>query len=145
MKIQYYTVTFNFKKETGYLNLEGGGISIEFRINETEKNQLLDYLLEIKKTDKTILREPFKVTERLLQEGLLPGIEQWHLEKFWETVNNLYLGPYRVLLLHSGETEKQRKALRDFFKPIRFRLRSVQTVMEAENKTTIQTQLQEII
>ena len=85
------------------------------------------------------------MTERLLQEGLLAGIEQWNLEKFWETVNNLYLGPYRILLLHAGETEKQRKALRDFFKPIRFRLRSVQTVMEAENKTTIQTQLQEII
>lgn len=145
MKIQYYTVTFNFKEETGYLNLEGGGISIEFRINETEKNQLLDYLLEIRKTDKAILEVPFKATERLLQEGLLEGIEQWNLEKFWETVNNLYLGPYRVLLLHAGETEKQRKALRDFFKPIRFRLRSLQKVMEVENKTTIQTQLQEII
>lgn len=145
MKIQYYTVVFNFKEETGYLNLEGGGISIEFKINEDEKNQLLDYLSEIKKTEDIILGAPFKVTERLLQEGLLAGKEQWNLEKFWEIVNDLYLGPYRVLLLHAGETEKQRKALRDFFKPIRFRLRSVQTVMEAENKTIIQTQLQEII
>lgn len=145
MKIQYYTVTFNFKEETGYLNLEGGGISIEFRINETEKNQILDYLSEIKKTEDIILRFPLNVTESLLQEGLLAGKEQWNLEKFWEIVNNLYLGPYRVLLLHAGETEKQRKALRDFFKPIRFKLRSAQKVMEFENKTTIQTQLQEII
>lgn len=146
MKIKYYTVTLNFNEDTGWLNLEGSGISIEFKINDEERNKILNYLEEIKRTEDIILNPiPIDVTERLLQQGILDSTEKEYLEHFWKIVNEVYLGPYRVLLNHAGDTEKQRKALRDFFKPIRFRLRSVQTVMEAENNITINTQLNEIL
>lgn len=146
MKIKYYTVTLNFNEDTGWLNLEGSGISIEFKINDEERNKILNYLEEIKRTEDIILNPiPVDVTERLLQQGILDSTEKEYLEHFWKIVNEVYLGPYRVLLNHAGDTEKQRKALRDFFKPIRFRLRSVQTVMEAENNITINTQLNEIL
>ena len=75
----------------------------------------------------------------------LDSTEKDYLEHFWNAVNTIYLGPYRILLNHAGNVEKQRKALRDFFRPIRFRLRSIQTVMEAENKININTKLDEII
>lgn len=145
MKIQYYTVTFNFKEETGWLNLEGGGISIEFRISQEEAESLLKYLDEIKRTEDLILGQPFNVTDRLIENNLLRSRQKEDIENFWKIVNEIYLGPYRILLQHAGETEKQRKALRDFFKPIRFRLRSNQTVMEGENKIQIETELPKII
>lgn len=146
MIIKYYTVNLNFNEDTGWLYLEGSGISIEFQINEEERNKILEALEKIKSTEDAILIPmPVNVTKRLLDSGLLKDTQQNSLEEFWWNVNNIYLEPYRVLLKHAGDTEKQRKALRDFFKPIRFRLRSVQTVMEAENKTTIQTKLNEII
>lgn len=146
MIIKYYTVNLNFNEDTGWLYLEGSGISIEFQINEEERNKILEALEKIKSTEDAILIPmPVNVTKRLLDSGLLKDTQQNSLEEFWWNVNDIYLEPYRVLLKHAGDTEKQRKALRDFFKPIRFRLRSVQTVMEAENKTTIQTKLNEII
>ena len=146
MIIKYYTVNLNFNEDTGWLYLEGSGISIEFQINEEERNRILEALEKIKSTEDAILIPmPINVTKRLLDSGLLKDTQQNSLEEFWWNVNNIYLEPYRILLRHAGDTEKQRKALRDFFKPIRFRLRSVQTVMEAENKTTIQTKLNEII
>lgn len=146
MIIKYYTVNLNFNEDTGWLYLEGSGISIEFQINEEERNKILEALEKIKSTEDAILIPmPVNVTKRLIDSGLLKDTQQNSLEEFWWNVNNIYLEPYRVLLKHAGDTEKQRKALRDFFKPIRFRLRSVQTVMEAENKTTIQTKLNEII
>lgn len=146
MIVKYYTVNLNFNEETGWLYLEGSGISIEFKINDEERNDILSALEKIKSTEDAILIPmPVNVTKRLLDSGLLKDTQQNSLEEFWWNVNDIYLEPYRVLLKHSGDTEKQRKALRDFFKPIRFRLRSVQTVMEAENKTTIQTKLNEII
>lgn len=146
MIIKYYTVNLNFSEDTGWLYLEGSGISIEFQINEEERNRIIEALEKIKSTEDAILIPmPVNVTKRLLDSGLLKDTQQNSLEEFWWNVNDIYLEPYRVLLKHAGDTEKQRKALRDFFKPIRFRLRSVQTVMEAENKTTIQTKLNEII
>ena len=146
MIIKYYTVNLNFNEDTGWLYLEGSGISIEFQINEEERNKILKALEKIKSTEDAILIPmPVNVTKRLIDSGLLKDTQQNSLEEFWWNVNDIYLEPYRVLLKHAGDTEKQRKALRDFFKPIRFRLRSVQTVMEAENKTTIQTKLNEII
>lgn len=146
MIVKYYTVNLNFNENTGWLYLEGSGISIEFKINEKERDRILWALEQIKHTENAILIPmPVGVTERLLRENLLENTKQEELERLWENINNIYLEPYRVLLKHAGETEKQRKALRDFFKPIRFRLRSVQTVMEAENKTKIQTKLDEII
>lgn len=146
MIIKYYTVNLNFNEDTGWLYLEGSGISIEFQINEEERNKILEALEKIKSTEDAILIPiPVNVTKRLIDSGLLKDTQQNSLEEFWWNVNDIYLEPYRVLLKHAGDTEKQRKALRDFFKPIRFRLRSVQTVMEAENKTTIQTKLNEII
>ena len=142
MIIKYYTVNLNFNEDTGWLYLEGSGISIEFQINEEERNKILEALEKIKSTEDAILIPmPVNVTKRLIDSGLLKDTQQNSLEEFWWNVNDIYLEPYRVLLKHAGDTEKQRKALRDFFKPIRFRLRSVQTVMEAENKTTIQTKL----
>ena len=146
MIIKYYTVNLNFNEDTGWLYLEGSGISIEFQINEEERNKILEAIEKIKSTEDAILIPmPVNVTKRLIDSGLLKDTQQNSLEEFWWNVNDIYLEPYRVLLKHAGDTEKQRKALRDFFKPIRFRLRSVQTVMEAENKTTIQTKLNEII
>lgn len=146
MKINYYTVIFNFNEEKDWLNLEGSGISIEFKINKEERNQILNYLEGIKRTEDIILNPiPVNITERLLLEGLLDDTSKDSLEYFWSVVNKIYLEPYRILLKHAGSTEKQRKALRDFFKPIRYRLRSIQTVMEAENKITIKTQIDEII
>lgn len=146
MIIKYYTVNLNFNEDTGWLYLEGSGISIEFQINEEERNKIFEALEKIKSTEDAILIPmPVNVTKRLIDSGLLKDTQQNSLEEFWWNVNDIYLEPYRVLLKHAGDTEKQRKALRDFFKPIRFRLRSVQTVMEAENKTTIQTKLNEII
>lgn len=146
MKIKYYTVTLNFNEDTGWLNLEGSGISIEFRINEEERNQILNYLEDIKKIEDILLTPiPVGVTMRLLENGILDSTDPEHLEYFWKIVNEIFLGPYRVLLKHAGDTEKQRKALRDFFKPIRFRLRSIQTVMEAENKININIKLDEIV
>ena len=146
MKIKYYTVILNFDDITGWLNLEGSGISIEFRINDKERNQILSYLEEIKKIDDILLTPiPVEVTNRLLENNIIDSTTPESLEYFWKVVNEVFLGPYRVLLNHAGDTEKQRKALRDFFKPIRFRLRSIQTVMEAENKLNINTKLDEII
>lgn len=146
MKIKYYTVILNFDDNTGWVNLEGSGISIEFRINEKERNQILNYLEEIKKIDDILLTPiPVGVTNRLLENNIIDSTTPESLDYFWKVVNEVFLGPYRVLLNHAGDTEKQRKALRDFFKPIRFRLRSIQTVMEAENKININTKLDEII
>lgn len=146
MKIKYYTVILNFDDNTGWVNLEGSGISIEFRINDKEKNQILSYLEEIKKIDDILLTPiPVGVTNRLLENNIIDSITPESLDYFWKIINEVFLGPYRVLLNHAGDTEKQRKALRDFFKPIRFRLRSLQTVMEAENKLNINTKLDEII
>ena len=145
MKINYYTVTFNFDESTTGLRLEGSGISIEFKTNEEERDGILEFLGIIKRTEDDILGPPFDVTKRLLQAGLIESNRKEDIEDFWERVNEIYLGPYRILLNHAGETEKQRKALRDFFKPIRFRLRSSQTVMEGENNIKIETELQKII
>lgn len=145
MKINYYTVTFNFDESTTGLRLEGSGISIEFKTNEEERDGILEFLGIIKRTEDDILGPPFDVTKRLLQAGLIGSNRKEDIEDFWERVNEIYLGPYRILLNHAGETEKQRKALRDFFKPIRFRLRSSQTVMEGENNIKIETELQKII
>ena len=146
MKIKYYTVILNFNEETGWLNLEGSGISIEFRINDEERNQILSYLEDIKSIEDVLLTPmPVGVTERLIENNVLDSTTPECIEHFWKSINEVFLGPYRVLLKHAGETEKQRKALRDFFKPIRFRLRSIQTVMEAENKINIQTQLDQIV
>ena len=148
MKIKYYTVTLNFDDITGWLNLEGSGISIEFRINEDERNQILSYLEEIKKIDDILLNPPLPpigATNKLLENNIIDSTTPESLDYFWKVVNEVFLGPYRVLLNHAGETEKQRKALRDFFKPIRFRLRSTQKVMEIENKININTKLDEII
>lgn len=146
MKINYYTVVFNFNEEKDWLRLEGSGISIEFRINNEERKRIMESLECIKYTEDIILNQiPIEVTERLLKEGLIDSTDQEHIEYFWKVINKVYLEPYRVLLNHAGNTEKQRKALRDFFKPIRYRLRSVQTVMEAENKITIKNQLDKII
>lgn len=146
MKIKYYTVILNFDDNTGWVNLEGSGISIEFRINDKERNQILNYLEDIKKIDDILLTPiPVGVTNRLLENNIIDSITPESLDYFWKVVNEVFLGPYRVLLNHAGDTEKQRKALRDFFKPIRFRLRSIQTVMEAENKININTKLDEII
>ena len=146
MIIKYYTVNLNFNEETGWLNLEGSGISIEFRINDEERKQILGYLEDIKSIEDILLTPmPVGVTKRLLENGILDSTDPNCIEHFWKSVNEVFLGPYRVLLNHAGETEKQRKALRDFFKPIRFRLRSVQTVMEAENKLNINTKLDEIV
>ena len=145
MKINYYTVTFNFDESTTGLRLEGSGISIEFKTNEEERDGILEFLGIIKRTEDDILGPPFDVTKRLLQAGLIESNRKEDIEDFWERVNEIYLGPYRILLNHAGETEKQRKALRDFFKPIRFRLRSSQTVMDGENNIKIETELQKII
>ena len=146
MKINYYTVIFNFSDENDWLRLEGSGISIEFKINSEERRKIMESLECIKYTEDIILNQiPINVTERLINEGLIKSTDQEHIEYFWEVINNVYLEPYRILLKHAGDTEKQRKALRDFFKPIRYRLRSIQTVMEAENRITIKTQLDEII
>ena len=146
MKINYYTVIFNFNDEIDWLRLEGSGISIEFKINGEERRKIMESLECIKYTEDIILNQiPINVTERLLNEGLIKSTDQEHIEYFWEVINRTYLEPYRILLKHAGDTEKQRKALRDFFKPIRYRLRSIQTVMEAENRTIIKTQLDEII
>lgn len=146
MKINYYTVVFNFNDEKDWLRLEGSGISIEFRINNEERRRIMESLECIKYTEDIILNQiPIEVTERLLKEGLIDSTDPEHIEYFWKVINKVYLEPYRVLLNHAGNTEKQRKALRDFFKPIRYRLRSVQTVMEAENKITIKNQLDKII
>ena len=146
MKINYYTVVFNFNDEKDWLRLEGSGISIEFRINNEERKRIMESLECIKYTEDIILNQiPIGVTERLLKEGLIDSTDQEHIEYFWKVVNEVYLRPYRVLLNHAGDTEKQRKALRDFFRPIRFRIRSVKTVMEAENNITINTQLDEIL
>lgn len=146
MIIKYYTVNLNFNEETGWLNLEGSGISIEFRINDEERNRILSYLEDIKSIEDILLTPmPVGVTKRLLENGILDSTTPECIEHFWKSVNEVFLGPYRVLLNHAGETEKQRKALRDFFKPIRFRLRSVQTVMEAENKLNINTKLDEVV
>ena len=42
MKINYYTVIFNFNEEKDWLNLEGSGISIEFRINNEERKRIME-------------------------------------------------------------------------------------------------------
>lgn len=145
MKIPYYTFMMNFNDETGSLFLEGSGISIEFRINEEERNQILGFLEEIKKIDDIILAPPIGVTKNLLDNGIIDSIEVGYLNQFWKTINYIFLGPYRVLRQHAGDTEKQRKALRDFFKPIRFRLRSTQKIMEVENKIDLENIIEEII
>ena len=145
MKIPYYTFKMNFNDETGSLFLEGSGISIEFKINEEERNQILSFLEEIKKIDDIILAPPIGVTKNLLDNGIIDSIEVEYLNQFWKTINYIFLGPYRVLRQHAGDTEKQRKALRDFFKPIRFRLRSTQKIMEVENKIDLENIIEEII
>lgn len=145
MKIPYYTVLLNFDEDSGSLFLEGSGISIEFKINEEERNQILSFLEEIKKIDDIILAQPIGVTKNLLDNGIIDSVEVEYLNQFWKTINYIFLGPYRVLLKHAGNTEKQRKALRDFFKPIRFRLRSTQKVMEAENKIELNKDALDII
>lgn len=148
MKIPYYTFMMNFNDETGSLFLEGSGISIEFKINEEERNQILSFLEEIKKIDDIILKDNnilFAPTKTLLDNGIIDSIEVEYLNQFWKTINYIFLGPYRVLKQHAGDTEKQRKALRDFFKPIRFRLRSTQKIMEVENKIDLENIIEEII
>ena len=72
MIIKYYTVNLNFNEETGWLNLEGSGISIEFRINDEERNQILSYLEDIKSIEDILLTPmPVGVTKRLLENGIL--------------------------------------------------------------------------
>ena len=146
MKIPYYTVILNFDEDSGSLFLEGSGISIEFKISNEEREQILNFLEDAKKIEDILLIPmPINVTKRLLENEVLDRVDLNSLNHFWETVNYVFLGPYRVLLKHAGETEKQRKALRDFFKPIRFRLRSIQTVMEAENKVELNKDTLDII
>ena len=146
MKIPYYTVLLNFDEDSGSLFLEGSGISIEFKISNKEREQILNFLEDAKKIEDILLTPmPINVTKRLLENEVLDRVDVNSLNHFWETVNYVFLGPYRVLLKHAGETEKQRKALRDFFKPIRFRLRSIQTVMEAENKVELNKDTLDII
>lgn len=146
MKIPYYTVLLNFDEDSGSLFLEGSGISIEFKISNGEREQILNFLEDAKKIEDILLTPmPINVTKRLLENEVIDRVDVNSLNHFWETVNYVFLGPYRVLLRHAGETEKQRKALRDFFKPIRFRLRSIQTVMEAENKVELNKDALDII
>jgi hypothetical protein len=146
MKIPYYTVLLNFDEDSGSLFLEGSGISIEFKISNEEREQILNFLEDAKKIEDILLTPiPINVTKRLLENEVIDRVDVNSLNHFWETVNYVFLGPYRVLLKHAGETEKQRKALRDFFKPIRFRLRSIQTVMEAENKVELNKDALDII
>lgn len=146
MKIPYYTVLLNFDEDSDSLFLEGSGISIEFKISNEEREQILNFLEDAKKIEDILLTPmPINVTKRLLENEVIDRVDVNSLNHFWETVNYVFLGPYRVLLKHAGETEKQRKALRDFFKPIRFRLRSIQTVMEAENKVELNKDALDII
>ena len=55
MKIPYYTVLLNFDEDSGSLFLEGSGISIEFKISNEEREQILNFLEDAKKIEDILL------------------------------------------------------------------------------------------
>lgn len=140
----------DFSETSESIFLGGSGINIEFKLSAQERQALWDSLISIENFEfgnklMDSLKPGENITERLINSGMLPDNSLDNLEKYWFLVNQYYIEPYRILLHHAGDTEKQRKALRDFFKPVRFRLRSVQTLMEAENRVKINTPLDNIV
>ena len=150
MKKKYFTMIIDFSETSESIFLGGSGINIEFKLSSQERQALWDSLISIENFEfgnklMDSLKPGENITERLINSGMLPDNSLDNLEKYWFLVNQYYIEPYRILLHHAGDTEKQRKALRDFFKPVRFRLRSVQTLMEAENRVKINTPLDNIV
>lgn len=150
MKKKYFTMIIDFSEASESIFLGGSGINIEFKLSAQERQALWDSLISIENFEfgnklMDSLKPGENITERLINSGMLPDNSLDNLEKYWFLVNQYYIEPYRILLHHAGDTEKQRKALRDFFKPVRFRLRSVQTLMEAENRVKINTSLDNIV
>lgn len=150
MKKKYFTMIIDFSETSESIFLGGSGINIEFKLSAQERQALWDSLISIENFEfgnklMDSLKPGENITERLINSGMLPDNSLDNLEKYWFLVNQYYIEPYRILLHHAGDTEKQRKALRDFFKPVRFRLRSVQTLMEAENRVKINTSLDNIV
>ena len=150
MKKKYFTMIIDFSEASESIFLGGSGINIEFKLSSQERQALWDSLISIENFEfgnklMDSLKPGENITERLINSGMLPDNSLDNLEKYWFLVNQYYIEPYRILLHHAGDTEKQRKALRDFFKPVRFRLRSVQTLMEAENRVKINTPLDNIV
>lgn len=150
MKKKYFTMIIDFSEASESIFLGGSGINIEFKLSAQERQALWDSLISIENFEfgnklMDSLKPGENITERLINSGMLPDNSLDNLEKYWFLVNQYYIEPYRILLHHAGDTEKQRKALRDFFKPVRFRLRSVQTLMEAENRVKINTPLDNIV
>ena len=150
MKKNYFTMTIDFSETSESIFLGGSGINIEFKLTSQERQSLWDSLVSIENFETgnklmDSMRPGENITIRLINSGMLPDNSLENLEKYWTLVNQYYLEPYRILLHHAGETEKQRKALRDFFKPVRFRLRSIQTLMEAENRVIINIPLDNIV
>lgn len=150
MKKKYFTMIIDFSEASESIFLGGSGINIEFKLSSQERQALWDSLISIENFEfgnklMDSLKPGENITERLINSGMLPDNSLDNLEKYWFLVNQYYIEPYRILLHHAGDTEKQRKALRDFFKPVRFRLRSVQTLMEAENRVKINTSLDNIV
>ena len=150
MKKKYFTMIIDFSETSESIFLGGSGINIEFKLSAQERQALWDSLISIENFEfgnklMDSLKPGENITERLINSGMLPDNSLDNLEKYWFLVNQYYIEPYRILLHHAGDTEKQRKALRDFFKPVRFRLRSVQTLMEAENRVKINTPLDNIV
>ena len=150
MKKKYFTMIIDFSESSESIFLGGSGINIEFKLSAQERQALWDSLISIENFEfgnklMDSLKPGENITERLINSGMLPDNSLDNLEKYWFLVNQYYIEPYRILLHHAGDTEKQRKALRDFFKPVRFRLRSVQTLMEAENRVKINTSLDNIV
>lgn len=150
MKKKYFTMIIDFSEVSESIFLGGSGINIEFKLSAQERQALWDSLISIENFEfgnklMDSLKPGENITERLINSGMLPDNSLDNLEKYWFLVNQYYIEPYRILLHHAGDTEKQRKALRDFFKPVRFRLRSVQTLMEAENRVKINTSLDNIV
>ena len=150
MKKNYFTMIIDFSETSESIFLGGSGINIEFKLSSQERQALWESIISIENFETgNKLMEPLRpgenITSRLINSEMLPGNSIENLEQYWKLVNHFYLEPYRILLHHAGETEKQRKALRDFFKPVRFRLRSIQTLMEAENRTKIDVPFDNIV
>lgn len=150
MKKNYFTMIIDFSEISDSIFLGGSGINIEFKLSFHERKSLWESIANIERAEignglMGQLRVGENITSRLISSGMLSSNSLSDLEQYWLRVNEVYLEPYRILLKHAGDTEKQRKALRDFFKPVRFRLRSLQTLMEAENRVNISSQLDVVI
>lgn len=152
MKIDYFTMVIDFSEESDSIFLGGSGINIEFKLSTKERIDLWNSLQEIKnfpEGEYTVMNlipaGSTKYTDKFIQLELLKDNSKSSIETFWYHINDIFLKPYRILLAHAGDTEKQRKALRDFFKPVRFRLRSIQSIMEGENRIVIDNVLLPII